>query len=976
MKYPIQAYLFLLSLLFNFSLAAQQTVQIISTSCSGMIEATITTPACHNGSDGSISLNLLEDNGSSQINWLNLPVTANSDATSSYDLSPGTYRAEITNTFSCADTIALLIANPARLVTTTIDKEDVRCKNEQNGVIILNPDNPSYVQRYYLNGQTHDANISRFENLSPGNYTIQIEDVNGCVEERFAEISEPEKLELRTVKEDVTCPGGTDGKLLMGAVGGTGSYQFSLNNQPFQDVLAYNDLSAGIYDVYVKDYNSCISHRSVTVEEPPAPVINFDQKDVTCPGGQDAHFIVIIETVGLAQDQDYEYSLDDINYQPDSLFDNLSAGSYTAFARNKQGCVSSAQVFIDQPAEPNISFDKEDVSCPGGADAHFIVIIETVGLTVEQDYEYSLDDVNYQPDSLFDNLKAGIYTVFARNANGCVEQASVVIEEPETAELRFGKQDVTCPGGADGSFIVIIETVGLMQSGPYEFSLDGINYQPDSLFENLSAGLYEVFIRNGAQCIQTAWVLIEEPQAPQLEWIVDPPSCPGSSDARLQIIVNQGVGNDDFEYSLNGFDYQPINQFDMLGSGLHTIYLRDTSGCSYSLAAYIDEPDSPIYSITTSDVSCFGRTDGSILVEIISGNLPFQFALDDIPYQNQAQFDSLRSGIYTLYLRDAAGCVFSQSVQIAQPTALQNQFVSSDATCSQTNGYITAMAIGGTPSYSYQWNTGEQSAVLANIAAGMYELTITDAAGCTLTSQHYLQNIEGPQLTGSQSDVSCFQMTDGAIDLQINSQVSVDHIIWSTGVKQEDLLDLPAGNYSVTVVDINQCSSSKHFTIDEPQELKIAGEIQQQGNSGRLELEVSGGTAPYTYAWSDGSIAPIIEQLLPGQYSVTITDDKGCVASRSYQLQPNPNQSLEDNINVYPIPASDQVYIYFDLPLEQEVSIQLFDELGRKIWALPASRLLNERVTLEVGGLAAAVYYVHIQVDDQSLTRKLVVFND
>ena len=972
MKHLCQAYFIFLVLLFQMKVVAQ-TVQTYPTSCAGNVDVTATPPSCHDGDDGSIELVLTEDGGTAEIDWIQLPPTAISDADGSYGLSPGIYRVQISDGASCMDTLAIQLANPPRLVQMDIAEEDVRCKDEQNGIIHLSASDQSKVHKYYLNGVPKDANVNRFENLSPGFYTIHIEDVDGCIEERHAEIFEPERLELRVQKQDVSCPGAADGKFFLGAEGGVGNYKFSLDGQQFHNVLAFNDLEPRGYDVYVKDNNQCITQRSFTIKEPVEPEINFETQDVTCPGGSDAEFIVIIETVGLMQGEEYEYSLDAINYQSDSTFKDLRAGVHEVFARNNNGCVSSAEVFISEPVQPELHFEKEDVTCPGGADARFIVIIETVGLAEEQDYEYSLDDDNYQADSLFENLSAGIYTVFARNQQGCVESAAIIIEEPELEKVSFEKEDVSCPGGTDGSFIVIIETVGFQSSGPYSYSLDGIHYQTDSLFENLSAGIYEVFIRNANNCIQSIYITIEEPDLPSVELIIDPLTCPGSQNARLLINVNQGVANDNYTYSLDGFDYQAENEFTMLGSGIYTAYLKDANGCIYQELVVVSEPDAPEFELEGEAVACTGGATARITVWVSTGNAPFSYSLDNEVYQSQPYFDSLSAGMYTVFLKDANACIFSSTIQIEESNPLQNQFNVNAATCGYANGYISAQISGGTPSYNYLWSTGNQSALLNGVEAGNYALTVTDAAGCTLVQSIQLSNIDGPQLQGVTSDVSCYQMSNGAIDLQITTQAPVEQIRWSTGEVQEDLLALKSGDYAVTVIDANQCSNSMHFTINEPEEMQIAGEIEAEGNSGYLALEVSGGTAPYSYAWSTGSNEPEILQVLPGNYTVTVTDEKGCAASRFYTFTPAIDQDLGDNVTIYPVPAQQDLHIRFELPGEEIVKVQLYDELGRLVLIVPPASLINEVLTLEISALPAAIYFLHMVVGEETITRKIVV---
>ncbi|MEL6867439.1 MAG: hypothetical protein AAFP19_23640, partial [Bacteroidota bacterium] len=596
MKYFLHTAWFGLCLLSALALDAQVS-SAYSTSCGLQVNATLAHPTCPGGDDGWIEVDFANDTGVESFSWYTmgpLPIDSNGPVF----LTAGLYRVEVNDGMGCLDTLVFELSDPPLLVEVTLFREDVRCFGEQNGRINLMPDHPEKVEQYFINGEPQmNTNTAADEfvitDLPPGQYSIVIQDISGCLQEDFAVIEEPERLELRVDTGEASCEEASDGYFVLSAEGGVGNYRYSLDGQLFSDVLAYEEVEVGEYTVYARDGNDCVRTRTFSITPEPEPQIRFQKQDVTCPGGGDAEFIVIIETVGLTQGDDYQFALAGLPFQEDSTFTDLPAGDYEVNIRNVQNsCISTASITIEEPDAPQIDFQKEDVTCPGGADARFIVIIETVGLLLDEDYDFSLDGTNYQADSLFENLSVGIYTLYVRNSQSCVQTQSVVIEEPTAPNVLFDQDDVTCPGGTDGRFIVIIETVGLSLGEDYEFSLDGVIYQADSLFENLSAGGYQVFVRSAANCLQTALVVIEEPGQPDMDLQIQGVTCPGAADGEVRIQVSP-VGS--YQFSLDGQSFQSQAYFDQLAGGFYELRLRDSNACMAMTGFFVEEASWPDY---------------------------------------------------------------------------------------------------------------------------------------------------------------------------------------------------------------------------------------------------------------------------------------------------------------------------------------------------------------------------------------------
>src|SRR5206468_1480268 len=192
--------------------------------------------------------------------------------------------------------------------------------------------------------------------------------------------------------------------------------------------------------------------------------------------------------------------------------------------------------------------------------------------------------------------------------------------------------------------------------------------------------------------------------------------------------------------------------------------------------------------------------------------------------------------------------------------------------------------------YSYLWSNEATTQDLSGLAPGTYSVTVTDAKGCTATQSVTIAQPAAALAVGeTHVDVNCFGGSTGAIDLTVRGGTAPYSYLWSNAATTQDLADLTAGTYSVTVTDAKGCSATQSVTIAEPAAALAVGETHVDvncfgGSTGAIDLTVTGGTAPYSYAWSNESTTQDLAGLAAGPYSVTVTDAKGCSASQSVTI--------------------------------------------------------------------------------------------
>ncbi len=880
------------------------------------------------------------------------------------DLEAGVYEVVSRNPQGCEFIQLVEIEEPV-VPIIDFEKTDVSCPGgtDASFIVIIETVNNSENYQYSIDGDNYQED-STFNDLPAGFYEVYAKNNSDCIHSQIVEIVEPVEPNIDFEISDVTCPDGNDASfiVIIETVNNSESYEYSLDGENFQDDSTFVDLEAGAYQVYARNTAGCEFTDIMEVDEPEMPEIDFEISDVTCPDGNDASFIVIIETVNNSGN--FVFSLNGNEYQEDSTFTQLSAGIHNVTIKNEASCLFTEVIEIQEPSEPELGFEIDDVTCAGGSDASFIVIIETVN---NSDYEYSIGDGIFQEDSLFVDLDAGIYDISVRNADGCVSSESIVIEEPLTPSIDFGTNDVTCAGGTDASLIVIIETVN--NSDSYEYSLDDIEYQMDSTFYNLAAGVYTAYIRNQDNCVYSELVSVSEPLETDVSLINTDVSCPGTDDGSISVAA-QGEGSV-FEYSLDGINFQTSNTFENLEAGVYVVTVRNEATCEVSENTLITAPPPPQYETNINPVSCNNGTDGNIEINILSGITPFEFALNGGAFQSDNLFENLSAGTYTLNMIDDSGCIFTSVANLNEPPPINAIISNQNETCDHANGWIAVAVEGGTSPYNYEWQNEETTPSVSELSEGVYRVSVTDGNNCLLVDSILIENEPAPDIEAELQSLNCFDAEDAWISLNVQSLAPPFNFVWSNGDDTEQVSDLSAGEYSVTVTDQNNCLTSAEFTIEEPEELQVLGEVVAFETTARVDLQVEGGEAPYSYEWSNGKNTKDLSEVPFGYYSVLVTDANGCEINADFRVQ-DPSLPFDGAINVYPTLTSNEVNIDIQLPEALPVNICLIDELGRIVQIIDPSTIENQVVTMDLENLSAAMYYIRIDIGEEQIVKKVV----
>lgn len=301
--------------------------------------------------------------------------------------------------------------------------------------------------------------------------------------------------------------------------------------------------------------------------------------------------------------------------------------------------------------------------------------------------------------------------------------------------------------------------------------------------------------------------------------------------------------------------------------------------------------------IVTTMVSCKNGSDGTASISINGTDPPYTFIWDaNTGGQSSSTANNLSAGTYNVTVTDALGCDSVYSVTILEPDSLLSNISSNiSASCFNGNdGSATVSAVGGTSPYSYQWSNSQTTQKANNLSAGSYSVTVTDANGCTSINTATIS--EPTQLSSSftsSSSVSCFGGSDGTATVLASGGTAPYTYQWSNNQTTQTASNLSAGTHSVSITDANGCILTNSVLITEPTVLNTSVNIVQNAlcagtNTGSATVTASGGTAPYSYLWSNSQASATATGLAAGKHFVLVTDANGCSRTDSIIItEPN-----------------------------------------------------------------------------------------
>ena len=521
-----------------------------------------------------------------------------------------------------------------------------------------------------------------------------------------------------------------------------------------------------------------------------AITLSSNISDVSCNGGSDGAIDLVV-TGGTAP---FSYSWSNGGTTED--ISGLTAGTYSVTVVDATSCLVTDSYTVQEPAALSVTASVTDVDCNGNANGAIDLTV-TGGTTP---YTFSWDNGATSED--ISGLTAGSYTVTITDAHSCVQTATYAVSEPTALSVISSITDVSCNGGNNGAIDITVSG----GTTPYTFSWSNGATSED--LSGLSGGSYTVNITDANGCTTSATYTVNEPAALSVTASVANISCNGAGNGAINITVTGGTTPYTFLWS-NG---QTSEDLSSIPAGEYTVLVTDANGCQKDTSFSVTEPEAIVITATITDVMCHGENNGIIDVTVSGGISPYTYnwstgeATEDL--------SGLSAGSYTLNVTDGNGCRESSSFTISEPDSLSLSASVTDAVChGDNNGSIDLSVTGGTSPYSFVWDNGATSEDISGLTAGTYKVAVSDANACH--SNISVTVSEPDQLTVSSTitDAECPDMPDGSIQLSADGGTSPYNFTWSNGMSGDNIDHLTAGSYSVTVIDMNQCSLDTTFTV-------------------------------------------------------------------------------------------------------------------------------------------------------------------
>ena len=844
--------------------------------------------------------------------------------------------------------------NEPHQISASINVTTLLCNGDTNGNIRGNISGGTAPYIISIDGISTNQSVStdggsfNFSNLKAGTYNFTIIDSNdtgvagsGCKTTVAVIIREPAKLTLNILGDRLSCFGVNDGNITGSITGGTPPYRITMigGTGVHQDVATdggtfdFANLTLGNYNFTVTDSNSgsggsgCTTSNSANINEPVKFSASLNSvSNVTCNSMSSGEIIIEAEN-GTPP---YTFNINGTPSVPDSIngslhhFSNFAAGNYTITTSDYCGVSYTMNVIITQPDPIVIRITGDDLECNGNNNGQIRGTlsggtppykIQLIGSSIIKNVRNSGDDF------VFTNLVSGNYSFSVTDNNatagvaGCSKIISAIVTEPTTMIVNISGETLTCKGDVDGNI------TGTIYGGtpPYIITMVGglgtsklVPNEGDSFdFPNLVANTYTFTITDknkglGVNCETSKTVAINEPDEFKSRFVSKKEvSCFGGNDGNIVIEVTGG--SLPYTFTINGNPVTPTKAgdnytFTNLSKGYYSINIKDN--CITTPHNFLKTITAPLEALKVEGVtsisyelSCNGSNNGQI-TGIVSGGVPpytvkvigTKISQSIINSGDDFNLSGLTAGVYNIEIKDKNNCVKIKSTSITEPPAINVTTLINRPLCSADSGRIEIRVTGGTAPYQIAWDDLAIGTTRTRLNAGTYIATITDAKKCIKRVSVVVSPTPNFKVDGTVNNISCFEKTDGSIDINITGGAPPLKIDWSDGsMEGRRRNNLARGSYTVSVTDANNCVKTKTFVVRKPDKIILSANVTnikfcENSDTGGIDLDISGGTPPYQILWNNGLKTEDLVNIIAGSYTVDIKDSRGCESSKTFNV--------------------------------------------------------------------------------------------
>lgn len=815
-----------------------------------------------------------------------------------YGLSSGLYTLNVVYNFqngTCKKEQSFGVPQPAaKLAISSVKTFPASCGVDNDGrALVAIIGGWQNVPVYYQldSGQWYKitGDLLMLNSLRTGSHQLQLRQGNCQASETFSITMSHPVLGIDAL-EKPSCPGYSDGTVVLSRPFEQSEYILGTRDaiEVVQGLPIFSQVSAGEYFAKAVDVKRPVCHTDwiyFTMSDPldcgdgslRVSVLEIDS--ATCNVSNDG----AARLLARGGTPPYKYFWDNSATPSTSENLNLKPGDHIVKIVDATGSAASTTFNMPsmRPLEVIVSVTSAscEAQCDGGA---FVHIVGGSG-------KYLVDVNDQQSQVSVGNLCVGSYRYRIRDRNNdlCVVAGEFPISsEPELKVTIDEIKSPRCQDGLDGA-IAIAVTGG---SGSYNYAWsNGVTSQDIS---NVSAGHYNLVVTDvETDCSVRDDYEIASPKPIEVSnLLLTPPKCFGGDDGKIEISVNNVRSKALVTWNNGSIGYSLIN----LAAGTYQYQITTEDGCSANGSIIL--PDASILKtdLLTQTPTCHGKCDGELKLLARGGATPYYITWDDGSHFPDRK--NLCAGIYSYTLRDRNGCTVHGSKEINEVTPLSVNATLNSPTCHRSaTGSIDVEVSGGTPPYSFKWNSGAATQSIDSLNSGYYRVSIHDARGCEETGEFRLQDPQ-PIIVAREFvlNPSCSLKPDGSLGITTRGGIPPYTYLWSNGETTPEIKNLVSGEYSVVIADTRQCSIRRSYSVVSPAAISL-GHVDVRNPScygeatGSIRFRIAGGAPPYTTIWNTGVATRDLLNVTGGRYIVNVTDFNECQYEKEFTLiEPDP----------------------------------------------------------------------------------------
>lgn len=772
----------------------------------------------------------------------------------------------------------------------TLTQTNATCGNN-TGTLTASVSGGTSPYQYSMSGTVNYSYQSGnfFTGLVAGVYTLTVRDAINCTNSALVTIATSPPIVFNAIPASATC-GQNNGTITAFGSGGTSPLEYSINGNTFQAGNSFSNITPGNYTLYVRDAIGCISSVTVTVDSNPVPTVTAVATTAAC-----ANLNGSITATGSGGVAPLQYSINGTTYQSSPLFSGLAAGSYSVSVKDASGCIATTSVVVGSTNGPSATATSTPASC-GSATGSI-----TIAPTGTAPFTYSINGFTYQANATFTNVAAGNYFVFVKDALGCTGAAIAVVNSIAGPSISAVSTPAACTVN-DGT----ITATGSGGTGALEYSLDGITYTSSFTFTNLAPNTYTVYVRDTLGCIETTTVTVTNASGLTLALSVVSSSC--GNTGIITATATGGVAP--LQYNLNGGAYQSNNVFSGLAPGTYNINVKDSNNCIVGKQAVVVSISGLSLTASVALQATCSSSNAVIVATGTGGAAPLTYSIDGTTYQASGTFLNVAVGTYTVYLKDATGCIITQSGLVVTtsgvgPGISTFTFTLKDAlVCDGTLGKIQNFKVNGSSCSSCSFSLDFGPFLAGNnyidIPPGQHYVIAKNAAGCTKIVPFTVNDTNGATATVAVIGSPCGSSTGQITLTGTNGNGSPPYhystdggVTWSQFNTNVNLTGYAPGTYTILMADDSgfdpdppgpNCVTTLTVIVPATTGSPTLGITQVNETCGLANGSITasgsgGGGAPYSYNIDGGSfdVVNTFSNLVAGTYDIGVMDTNGCI---------------------------------------------------------------------------------------------------